>query len=435
MKCLDLRKNHTIHNSWLSLMIFLVVFLTHFFSQITPLCDSRWSVYTTMSIMREGNTDLDEYSEIIKKHKNYMIEKIDDHIYTVYPIGTSAISIPLVFIVEKFANRSLGIPLDKLVYLGIPYGIETFVASIIIALSSVLIFHIAFLLLGNRKHAILIVFIFAFCTSSWSTATRALWQHGPSILLLSFSLYLILLAKGRPWIVQFVSIPLAFSYVVRPTNSISILMFTIFILILYRKYFFYYCLWSLIVFVPFIIFNLNVYHSVLSPYYSPNVLVTNPHFFEALAGNLVSPGRGLFLFSPVFLFAVCGIFFKIRDKQINMLDYFLIAIICMHLIVISSFSCWWAGHSFGPRFLSDMIPYLVYFLVPVVEKIPTIRGVKKIGLVSIFLLSVAVSFFIHFRGANRLEVHVWNAEPINVDSKPARVWDWGDIQFLRGIRK
>lgn len=323
MNYLRSHRNQIIQNLWISLTIFIVVFAIHFFSYVTTSTDSKWSVHTTLSIMREGNTDLNEYREIVNSHGNYSIDTIDNHIYTQFPVGASIVAIPFVFIVEKVLERTFCVKLDQIISLGGSNGIETFVASIIIALASIIIFRIAFLRLGNYKYSILIVFIFAFCTSSWSTASRGLWQHGPSILLLSLALYLILLAKGKPWIVQFVSIPLAFSYVVRPTNSVSILMFTALVFIQYRKYFFYYCLWSLIVSIPFIIFNLNVYHSLLSPYYSPNRLVVNPHFFEALVGNLISPGRGLFIFSPVFFFAIWGIFLKIRDKSSNMLDYFL----------------------------------------------------------------------------------------------------------------
>jgi hypothetical protein len=51
---------------------------------------------------------------------------------------------------------------------------------------------------------------------------RALWQHGPSMLMLTLALWLIVVAHERPWVVQFASLPLAFSYVVRPTNVVSI---------------------------------------------------------------------------------------------------------------------------------------------------------------------------------------------------------------------
>lgn len=50
----------------------------------------------------------------------------------------------------------------------------------------------------NTRYSLLTVFIFAFCTSAWSTGSRALWQHGPSMLMLSAALYLILSAREKP---------------------------------------------------------------------------------------------------------------------------------------------------------------------------------------------------------------------------------------------
>ena len=43
--------------------------------------------------------------------------------------------------------------------------------------------------------AMLVALAFAFGTSAWSTASRSLWQHGPSMLLLGLAL----LAQLRRW--------------------------------------------------------------------------------------------------------------------------------------------------------------------------------------------------------------------------------------------
>lgn len=253
------------------------------------------------------------------------------------------------------------------------------------------------------------------------------------MLMLTITLYLILLAKNRAWLVQFASIPLVFSYVVRPTNSISILLLTIFVLIQYRQYFLRYLCWAMTIAIPFLLFNLSVYHSLLSTYYLPQKVASNPHLLEALAGNLISPGRGLFVFSPVLLFSICGIALRIKNRELDKLDCILIAILFLHWVTISSFAKWWAGHSFGARFFSDTIPYFMYFLIPVVAIIPGLKGMTKGLLASIVVCSVVISFLIHYRGATDWDVHVWNEDPVGVDDNPARVWDWCDIQFLRGI--
>lgn len=414
------------------LLVFFVVLITHFGSKNITSFDSRWVIYTASSIIKYGDTNLDEYKEIIPNN-DYRIENINGHLYSIFPIGVSVITIPFVFIIDK--SGLFYFNLEEFQTQGFsPLYLELFIASLFIALTAVFIFLIACLFL-KRNYSLLVTFIFAFCTSAWSTASRGLWQHGPSMLMLTITLYLILLAKNKPWLVQFASIPLAFSYVIRPTNSLSIFLLTIFVLFQYRQYFFRYSLWAMTIVIPFLLFNLSIYHSFLSPYYMPQKIGSNPHFFEALAGNLISPARGLFIFSPTLLFSIYGIILKIQNASIQKLDYCLFSSLFLHWIVISSFPHWWAGWSFGPRFFSDMIPYFIYFLIPAVVYLSKLQGIKNAVFLSIFLGFIGISFFIHYRGATNWDVYAWNAEPVDIDRKPTRLWDWEDIQFLRGIIK
>jgi hypothetical protein len=31
-----------------------------------------------------------------------------------------------------------------------------------------------------------------------------------------------------------------------------------------------------------------------------------------------------------------------------------------------------------------------------------------------------------------MAVYRWNAEPVDIDVQPSRLWDWRDLPFLRG---
>jgi hypothetical protein len=394
-----------------------------------------------MSLIREGNTDLDEYITLVESHQDYTLERINNHYYNFYPIGTSILAIPYVFFVDRFIHSGFFIDFEQFInqYSLIPAGIEKFTASNMIALSSLFIYLIGCFLFEKRTYALLLTFIFAFCTPAWSIGSRALWQHSSSILILSVSLYLLLLARHKPqyeaWSIRLVSLPLMFSYLVRPTNWISILILTLYILIHHRKHFLSYCLWSLLVVIPFCLYNFRIYNIILSPYYFPQIqLKLSTQILEALAGNLFSPSRGVFIFSPVFLFAIYGIILNIKNKYMDGLGYALVFIIIIHWIISSLHPNWWAGHTYGPRYFTEMSPYFLYLLVPVLMNIPKLRGIKKFSVVLILFCCIAVSFFIHYRGATSEDVYAWNAGPVNVDVDPSRVWDWHDIQFLRGIQ-
>jgi hypothetical protein len=125
---------------------------------------------------------------------------------------------------------------------------------------------------------------------------------------------------------------------------------------------------------------------------------------------------------------------KFKRRAWTKLDTVLLVIIGLHWITVSIWPIWWAGWSFGPRILSDMLPYLVYFMIPVFEVLPRSALRPRILVLSSLALTIALSFFIQYRGANALEVLRWNTQPLDVDQFPDRVWDWQDAQFLRGIK-
>lgn len=407
--------------SALPLIIFLAVFVSYVKSPIMTASDARWIIPTAINIINKGSMELDDHYELIKDNNFYGIVTFNNHYYNYFPSGTAVIAVPFVWIISWFVNDTTIIRYHSIY--------ERMIASFILAVTAIIIYLIARLDL-ERRYALLIVFIFAFCTSAWSQASRELYQHGPSMLMLTLSLYLILLADRKPWLLQYIGALLAMAYVIRPTNSVALICFSLYVLLHYRQYFWRYLVWALFVFAPFIIFNLSTYNALLPPYYSLGRIGMNPSFFEALLGNLISPARGLLLFSPIFLMAFLGIFLKMREGGREKVDYFLVAIIGLHWLAISAYPHWWAGHSYGPRFFADMVPFLVYFLIPVVDFLAHAHKPKWIML-TIFLALTALSFWINYRGAVRWEVYLWNINPVNVDSKPSRIWDWHDIQFLR----
>lgn len=422
-------------------LIFIVVFFTHNNSPVAHFSDSRWIIYESMSLIKEGNLNLDEYKDLIAKD-DYRIRYRDGHIYSQYPIGTPILVTPLVFAIDKIGNHFCNFDFERYLKAVRPTEetilpeIDVFIASCIVALSTVVIFLIGRLFL-NTGLSLLLVFIFAFCTQAWSTASRALWQHGPSMLMLSLALYLILLAKKRQYLIIYLGLPLLFASFIRPLNIISAVIFSIYIVLFYRRYAIYYflfplCLIGLYLFLikpAFCYSSFGVYKE-----YVPHIAKYELKrlTFEPLLGNLLSPSRGLFVFTPVFLFSIAGFAFKSYKRRIENLDYFLMAVIFFHWIAISSIgSEWWGGHSFGPRYFSDMTPYLIYFLIPVFKFISTLRGKGKYLLISGVSLVVLCSFYINYKGATSWKTWQWNVLPKDPYKQPARLWDWRDMQFLR----
>ena len=78
-----------------------------------------------------------------------------------------------------------------------------------------------------------------------------------------------------------------------------------------------------------------------------------------MLGNLVSPARGLLVFSPVLLFAIPGVIRAIRSPVYRPWGWAIAVAVVAHWIAISSFPHWWGGYSFGPRLMTDVLPFLI----------------------------------------------------------------------------
>lgn len=424
-------------HSYRRLMVFLAVFLVHAGSKNMTSYDSRWSIPVALSILHHRNIHLDEYSERIQADRYYGIQRVDGHLYNLFPIGTSILALPFVWMIDSLLDATTGISLEEHLQANPSHEAERFIASIFVALAAVFMLGIAEKRLAPGIGPVCIAFAFAFGTSAWSTASRALWQHGPSMLLLTASLFVLITAGEHRRRLLWLGPLLAFAYVVRPTNSLSfaLLMGVAFFKHKSDRFFWGSVLLALAVFGAFAALNLRVYGNLLPPYYQAGRLSFGPTFTEALAGNLVSPSRGLFVYTPVCLLSFYGMFLKVRQRTFQGLDAALLAILFLHWIVISSFPHWWGGHSVGPRFFTEMTPFFVFFLIPVVAEASGSRGLRRVLVSSVFTGLLMVSVYIHHRSAHNWRVLAWNVTPECVDRNPARVWDWSDPQFRRRSEK
>ena len=422
-------------------LIFLVVFGVYLYSPIIISSDSRWVIPTAESLMTEGNTDLDEFAETAQPNYAYSVVQANDHIYSLFPIGTVVVALPFVQLysvapqlfdivpgfrsmAERVQRRTKRAPtvLDAAPLL------ERFVGSLTAALTAVTLFALALLSLGHGQSTF-VALVFAFGTSSWSIASRGLWQHGPSMLFLSLALLTLVRAevRGRPVILS--GVFLACAYVIRPTNAIPLALFSLYILHRFPRERLGYLGALALPLVPWFMYNFAIYDTPLSPYYLPGREGYSTTVRAALWGHLFSPGRGLFVYSPVLLFALIALAQAFRRGTGTACSALLVACIFLHWIVVAYFPRWWGGHSYGPRLMSDMIPFLMTGIIPLLHTWRSV-GMSRIGKLAL-MIALAMSFLMHARGAWSYEPHLWNSKPSNVDLHPERVWDWRDPPFLR----
>jgi hypothetical protein len=233
-------------------VLFAVVFVSHSLSPNATSADSRWTVPQMMSLLAEGNVDLDEYSERLRENEYYAIDCVGpDYRVSVpdpvrgcpaasryfghFPIGAPVVALP-VMVAMDLTLRAFGPSLVRLEgdrfppvvrafitrdYLHAAALVEMVLASFLVAVATALVFLIARECLARRS-AILLALLFAYGTAAWSTGSRALWQHGPEMLMLAMAVYLLVKARQRPGLAAWSGLPLALAYFIRPTGAIAL---------------------------------------------------------------------------------------------------------------------------------------------------------------------------------------------------------------------
>ncbi len=438
--------------------LFFVTWIFHSTSRVWTSTDSRWTIPTAVSIIDDHTARLDKYVTLIEQNNFYAIDCVvgktqirpltslaqcpGRQFYNFYPIGIPVLAVPEVYVIRRLASAVNATPWisrfvknpyrRRLIDGDLVYAhalVEVLIASFWIAVSTVMIYFTSRNYLG-AKRSVTLALVFAFCTPAWSTASRALWQHGASMLLISVAILTLLKAKEHWGWLALAGGTLAYAIVARPTNIVVFVVAGLYLMTTRPQQIWIFLVSASPVFAAFVAWSYSVYGHLIAPYYWPlrpgsNSLALHSQFFEALAANLISPGRGLFVYVPIFLLAVLGMILPAPDCTFSSLRPFLIGALLGHWILVSTFHDWWAGFAFGPRYLSDITPLLIFFLIPVLK----VRSSKPFGIV--FSVLALASFGIQYSGANREPVFAWNRTPVSIDQDPERVWNWLDIAFFR----
>jgi hypothetical protein len=444
-----MRRDRTI-----AIWLFIGIYFFSGLSRVGTSFDSRWTVYIAMSILEHRDTNLDEYEQQIRDSHYYAVNCISasghpvpyghpgcaGHWYSSYPIGGPVLTAPLIWAavgVMKLLHPLIGRmhASDPIIegFLQADYDpahplIEMEVASALLAAASVIIYFTARRYLAQKQAAILAL-LYALATPAYSVGGRAIWQHTTSMLLLAIIISLLLRAEEKPVLAAWAGLPVALSFTVRPTDSLFVVLFTIYVAVKHRRYLLGYLAAAAPVAIVFLSYNFSIYHGLFAPYYQNGLGGFSPHNWrkmaEGLAGNLISPSRGLFVYTPVFLFSIVSM---IRMMWRTSIAPWLSILVLAHWITVSAYiDCWWAGMCYGPRFFSDMTPVFVLFLIPWIAEWSSLSRTVR----TLFVVCALISLAMHLRGGWSIAVHKWNVIPVSVDQHPERNWQWSDPPFLR----
>lgn len=395
------------------------------------------SRFLPYSILHESNFDLDEFYGHLREAYPWLIYK-----------GESGEEIPYYLIKVKGRYLSTDGPGPAIVALPFFYipviifnlppesqgaiFLTKLIANFLIAFSAIFIY-LSVRCLSGEKKAWLITFIYALCSNMWSVTSQQLCQPTGSAFFLALSIYFLVKGSKNPKFIPYAGFSMASAVLMRPTNAVTMIIVSIYILHRHRHKFWQYVLWA----APVTLFILGYNHYYHGSMFSFSQIIYNPMgaiyksgspemwstpLWAGVLGILVSPSRGLLIYSPVFIFSFMGAILAWTNNKRVIFKYFSVAIIPL-IIIHAKWFDWWGGWTFGSRVLNECIPFLSLLILPAIDFLKNKRMV-----ILIFILTILVSFSIQMMGAFLYD-NEWNKNP-NVDQNPSRLWSWRDGQLV-----
>jgi hypothetical protein len=316
----------------------------------------------------------------------YWYHRVGERIVSAYPVLPGLLNTPVFFAADR-AGVDLAARRERL----------SLISSSILSALSVLFLYLALTrICARRGTAFFLAMVYAFGTCVWSVASRGMWQHGPSLLCLTAALALLL--REDPREAAWSGLFLGLAVVNRPPNAALVAPLVLFVLLRRKGA---RGLFLALAAVPFVLHAAYARAYLGSPFASgywiayPEISNFRGNPLVGLPGLLVSPSRGLFVFSPILLFAVAGAAIALRDRRRWPIAPYLAAGTGLLVLLYSFWFSWWGGHTFGYRYLIEALPGLMVFLAIAWEE----RIARSRALAAAFALCLAWSVGVQVLGA------------------------------------
>lgn len=384
-----------------ALLAYLSNLSMHVSSDATP------HILTAASWLHEGDADLDEFAG----QAQFSGRIVGGSFHSWYPPG-----VPLLAVAPVAVAQAMDIAVTSELFLALT---DRLLASALTA-ASVGLVYLTCVRLVRPAPAMIAAVTYAFGTSTWAVSSQQLSQHGPSQLFVALGAFV--LAYGTRTAAR-AGIANGIATLMRPTDAF---VAAAGILAVAREDRVRYVAWGLPALAFLLVYNTLVFGSPLRQSYPEGPWILSA---EGYAGLLVSPSRGLLVYSPFLLVAIVGLIMAWRTaghpaRLIRAGSLAIAGIFLVH----GSIAFWWGGWTYGNRYLSDALPLFALALAYAID-----RGALQSRIASIlFAAAVAWSVLLQFAGAGWY-YELWNGThwdvTPNIDATPWRLWDWSDSQW------
>jgi hypothetical protein len=226
------------------------------------------------------------------------------------------------------------------------------------------------------------------------------------------------------------------AYLSRPSTFLFVALVLGYLLLVDRRTFWRTAVLAFLLLAGFLLFIRLGYGSWLPPYYNDfgRLTVERRPLYEAFFGNLISPSRGLFIYSPFFVLTFAGAILYFRGLKGKPLYWLTVIWFVLQLLLVARTTRWWGGLSFGPRILTELLPGLVLLTAIVGQYFMQQSYQRRVRLaaVGVFAALVVWAVFLNsYQGLFNQYTAWWHsALTPNVDYEPDYLWDWRYPQFL-----
>jgi hypothetical protein len=404
---------------WLAILA-LAAFCVSTLSPVSyTTADPTGTLITAQALAQKGTLRLDDYQPWMSY--SYRFDYVNGHYYYIYPIGTPLFVTPIVW-----ATGLTGAAYWP--YSQTDDNLQNLISGLTVSACALLMYVLAKAYLPPLQ-SFLLASAYTFGTTIMSTMGTALWSSNLAVLFALGILILLVYAergeakKLNPY---FLGILLFSMFLCRPQMVLLVGLVWLYIFIYRRKDLLRLSLTMAVLMALFIIYSVLELKQVLPIYYRSSDFSFSADLLMRVFATLLSPSRGLIIFSPFLILALIGsiMLYKalFKDPIYQLAGLWFLAHFCM----ISAWRVWWGGQSYGPRLFTDALPALFLLNAIVWQTAQTTRGFsRKLFDKRIFISLVLVSVFIHsYQGMFNIYTATWN------DGNSVKFNDWRYPEFL-----
>lgn len=305
--------------------------------------DTRSLARTAASLVTSGDLNLDEYEDV----EFPFAREEGGHKVTIYPTLSAVMAAP-VFLAARFLYA---FDEDGLAFTGK-------LAASLFAATAAAVF---FVTLG-RRHPLVdarwAAVVLALGTSLWSTS-QALWQHPAAVLWLCVALLFLDKAQEDDAWAGRAGLPLALTVAARHADVALASVIAVAIAIRWPRRSLALVAWAAPAVALVGAYNALTFGAPWRHGFSESLGRFSEPWGVGQLGLLVSPAKGLLVFTPVALVGIVGLFMA-RRRQPWMASTLGLAVLA-HVVFTGRWREWHGGESFGPRLMTDAVPLLLFF--------------------------------------------------------------------------